>query len=362
MRNFKKITSAFFLFLGATCFYACKKNGQGATAQFNVSQVNLVADTAGFGASKTDPTLLNAWGIAVNPNGIIWISSNHGGVSEVYDNTGKPLIPPVTIPSVNAGQPGAPSGMVFNSTADFAGSKFIFASEDGIIAAWWSGGSATVAADRSQSNAVYKGLAIASDGGANFLYVANFKGAKIDVFDANFTYVTTKPFADPGIPAGYGPFNIRNIGNLLYVAYAKLKAPDNMDDQAGPGNGYVDVFKPDGTLVSRFASQGTLNSPWGITPAPAGFAGNSQTILIGNFGDGKINIFDMLGNYKGQLENNGQVLSIDGLWAIDFLKNSPASSDPLYFTAGPSGENHGLFGYLQKVAAPSAYTSQGSGY
>ena len=98
------------LFLGATCFYACKKNSSGTSQQFNVSQVNLVADTAGFGASKTDPTLLNAWGIAVNPSGIIWISSNHGGVSEVYDNTGKPLIPPVTIPSITAGQPGAPSG------------------------------------------------------------------------------------------------------------------------------------------------------------------------------------------------------------------------------------------------------------
>jgi uncharacterized protein (TIGR03118 family) len=330
------------------CFYSCKKNNQNVNV-YNIVQTNLVADTAGFGAAIIDTNLLNAWGIAVNPMGIVWISSNHKAVSTVYNKSGQTLMPAVTIPSVASNQPGAPSGIVFNGSTNFGGNKFIFAGEDGVITAWASGAAAAVeVADMSSSNAVYKGLTIATDGAANFLYVANFKGGKIDVFDNTFTYITSKPFLDNTIPAGFGPFNIQNIGGMLYVTYAKLKAPDDMDDQAGSGNGYVDIFRPDGTLVKRFASQGALNSPWGITHAPAGFTDSTATILVGNFGDGRINIFDSLGNYKGQLQHSGQVIRIDGLWAIDFLKTTPSSTDSLYFTAGPGGESHGLFGYLQK--------------
>jgi uncharacterized protein (TIGR03118 family) len=338
------------MLIGITCFYACKKNNNTPAKQFNISQTNLVADTAGFGAARIDANLLNAWGLARFPGGPIWIAANHSGSSTVYDTTGKTLIPPVIIPSVTPGQPGAPSGMVFNSTTDFGGNKFLFASEEGIVLGWKSGPAAVIVADQSQANAVYKGLAIASDGGNNFLYLANFRQGKIDVYDKNFTWVTGKSFADPGIPAGFGPFNIQNIGGQLYVTYAKLKAPNNMDDQAGPGNGYVDIFNPNGTFVKRFATQGMLNSPWGIALTGAGFADIQQTILIGNFGDGRINIFDMSGNYKGQLQNNGQVISIQGLWAIDFLKNNQSGgspNSPLYFTAGPAGEAHGLFGTLQ---------------
>jgi len=135
----------------------------------------------------------------------------------------------------------------------------------------------------------------------------------------------------------------------LYVTYAKQKGPDNEDDQSGPGNGYVDIFNPDGTLVKRFASQGTLNSPWGVALAPAGFADGPQSILIGDFGDGRINIFDLQGHFRGQLQHNGHALGIDGLWAIDFLESAPGNAnDPLYFTAGPNEESHGLFGYLSK--------------
>lgn len=332
-------------------FYSCKKD-HNMPHIFNINQTNLVADTAGYNAGRIDANLLNAWGIAAAPGGPIWISANHSGLSLIYDNTGQQLRAPVTIPSLTTGQPGAPSGMVFNGTADFGGNKFIFASEEGIIAAWSSGDAAVKVADRSSSNAVYKGLTIANDGTANFLYVTNFKNSKIDVFDKNFNYVTDKSFSDPGIPAGFGPFNIQNIGGSLYVTYAKLKAPDDMDDQAGPGNGYVDIFTPKGTLVKRFASQGSLNSPWGIALAPAGFADNDgPSILIGNFGDGRINIFNMGGHFIGQLQNNGMPLTIDGLWAIDFLKGNASGgnpTDPLYFTAGPKEESHGLFGYLKK--------------
>ena len=194
-----------------------------------------------------DSNLVNAWGIALNPTGIVWISSNHAGATTIYDSTGKTLFGPVAIPSGANHFGGSPTGMVFNKTTDFViaannkVSKFIFANEDGTISAWASGDSTLTVADRSSSEAVYKGLAIANDGGSNFLYVANFKGQKIDVFDGSFNYVTNKPFTDPGIPAGFGPFNISNIGGNLYVTYAKLKGPDNEDDDPGAGNGYVDI-------------------------------------------------------------------------------------------------------------------------
>jgi uncharacterized protein (TIGR03118 family) len=331
------------------CFYACKKDL--ISGKFDVNQVNLVADTAGYGASRIDTNLVNAWGIAISTGGGIWISSNHKGRSTIYDKTGHTLRPPVTIPSLAPGQVGAPTGVVFNNTADFGGSKFIFASEDGIILAWSSGNSAVKVADRSSCKAVYKGIAMAKDGSSNFLYLTNFKVGKIDVFDKNFNYVTTKPFLDPGIPADFAPFNIQNIEGNLYVTYAKHKAPDNRDDQKGPGNGYIDIYNPNGTLIKRFASQGALNSPWGMAVAPEGLADDKEVILIGNFGDGRINVFNRQGHFIGPLQDHGKAITIDGLWAIDFLKGTEEMkdrNDQLFFTAGPAEESHGLFGYLQK--------------
>jgi uncharacterized protein (TIGR03118 family) len=337
-------------FLVITCIYACKKDHK-PVLLYNIKQTNLVADVQSTGAAHIDTALVNAWGIAASPTGIIWTANNHTATSSVYDTAGNTKRPPVTIPSVTPGVPGAPTGIIFNGTTDFGANRFIFAGEDGVITGWASGNAAVKVADRSTAGAVYKGMTMGTDGGANFLYATNFKGQRIDVFDANFNYVTTKPFLDPGIPAGYGPFGIQNIGGQLYVTYAKLKAPDNMDDDPGLGNGYVDVFTTGGTLVKRFASMGALNSPWGIALAPAGFAGETASILIGNFGDGHISVFDMTGQFRGQLQYNGHLVVIDGLWAIDFLKNNAPGGNPndkLFFTAGPNGESDGLLGYLQK--------------
>jgi len=368
MKNSLNIRTLVAGLFAITCFYACKKDissvnkAPGANdnitnslfaSNFAGGQVNLVADTAGFNAALIDTNLVNAWGIAAPPGGPIWISANHTGVSTIYNRTtGQTLRPPVTIPAAMAGQTGAPTGMVFNGSTAFGGYKFIFAGEDGTISAWKTGSVAIKVADRSQFDAVYKGLTMATDGPSWFLYAANFKGGKIDVFDANFNYVTGKPFWDPNIPAGYAPFNIQKVGDNLYVTYAKQKGPDNEDDQAGLGNGYVDVYKPNGMLVKRFFSQGDLNSPWGITLAPAGFAADQQTILIGNFGDGKINVFDFTGKHLGELQSGSHALVIEGLWAIDFLNGNVlgkgTSTQWLYFTAGPKDESHGVFGYLHK--------------
>jgi uncharacterized protein (TIGR03118 family) len=354
----------FATLIAVASFCACKKTStKQATQNFNINETVLVADTAGFGAAKIDPVLQDAWGLASAPGGPVWIAANHSGESTIYDNAGNILSAPVSIPSVTPGATGAPSGLVYNGTQDFGGNSFIYASEEGIVLGWKSGASAVIVADQSQTGSVYKGITIGSDGGSNFLYVTNFHNSKIDVFDKNFNYVSGKNFTDPGIPAGYGPFNIQNIGGQLYVTYAKLQGPDDMDDQPGAGNGFVDIFNTDGSFVKRFASQGTLNSPWGIALAPAGFANAQSTILIGNFGDGKINVFDMAGNYKGQLQNNGQIIAIAGLWAIDFLQNNQPGGNPgnpLYFTAGPDGEAHGLFGTLQ-LAQPTVVNNTSSG-
>jgi uncharacterized protein (TIGR03118 family) len=175
-----------------------------------------------------------------------------------------------------------------------------------------------------------------------FLYLTNFKNNSIDVFDAGFNFVTS--FTDLSIPAGYAPFGIRNIDNKLYVTYAKQQAPDNEDDEPGVGNGFVDVFTPAGARIRRFASRGSLNSPWAIAVAPAGFGKFGGDILIGNFGDGTIGAYDPTSGALIELLRapGGAPLMIPGLWALDF----PAGSTTLFFTAGPSDETHGLVGTL----------------
>ncbi len=351
IRSMRFLCTLLVIFLFAA---GCRKNELHALLN-GFERTNLVADTAGYGAAIIDPNLANAWGIAVVPSGPIWISANHTGLSTVYDKNGITLRPPVTIPLPGASSGGSPTGVIFNSTTDFlilSGklshvAKFIFATEDGTIAAWASGNAATIVADRSSFNAVYKGIAMAQVGTENFLYATNFHEAKIDVFDKDFALVSGKSFTDPGIPAGFAPFNIRNIGGWLYVTYAKQK-PDHHDDLAGPGNGYVTVFKPDGSMVKRFASKGPLNSPWGIVQAKAGFCDESENVfLIGNFGNGRINVYDHDGGFIGPLKDDGHPIEIDGLWALE--KDVPtASPDQLFFTAGPAEESHGIFGYLKK--------------
>ncbi|MBN9385982.1 MAG: TIGR03118 family protein [Chitinophagaceae bacterium] len=338
---------------------SCSKNKTPTPppVQADYQLTNLVSDVTDFGAGAIDHSLVNAWGIAVNPQGIIWVSNNHSGTSTIYDSTGKTLFGPVAIPSQGMHFGGSPTGIVFNSTNNFAmpgtgaHSRFIFVNEDGTMSAWATGDSTLTVADRSADDAVYKGLALGGEGTTDdFLFAANFKGKKIDVFDKNFNYVGNGAFSDPNIPDDFGPFNIRNIGSKLFVTYARLKGPENEDDQAGPGNGYVDIFNPDGTLAQRFASQGTLNSPWGIAQAPAGSGFPFHSILVGNFGDGRINIYDSTGAFLGQVQSNGQPVTVPGLWAIDFPYNEASIFDPqkLYFTAGPGDENHGLFGFIKK--------------
>ena len=318
-------------------------------------QTNLVADISSFGAVTIDPKLVNAWGLAFGPNGALWVANNGTGTTTFYTQAGAKLQPTVSVPSAVAGEPGVPTGAIYNASADFVipgpaagpalgAAQLILAGEDGTISAWNNntGSSAVLVADRSAEGAVYKGIAMGLNADAMFLYLTNFKGNNIDVFDAGFNFVGS--FNDPSIPAGFAPFGIQNINNTLYVTYAKQKGPDNEDDDPGVGNGFVDVFTPAGRVLRRFASHGSLNSPWGIAVAPAGLGKFAGDILIGNFGDGMIGAYDPSSGALVEMLRSpgGAPVTIPGLWGLAFAPGSAA----LFFSAGPGDESHGLVGTL----------------
>jgi uncharacterized protein (TIGR03118 family) len=327
-------------------------------------QTNLVSDISGI-AQNTDSNLVNPWGLASSPTGPIWVADNHNGVSTIYNSQGQTVLPPVTIPPPNGSPPGtvaAPTGTVFNGSSDFKVSEngksapalFLFATEDGTISGWSFAvdlGNAILKVDNSASGAVYKGLAEGTDpDGRNLLFATNFNAGTIDVFDRNFQATTVGgDFQDPNIPTGFAPFGIQNIGGKLYVTYAKQDEFKH-DDVAGPGNGFVDVFDTNGHLLKRFASGGTLNSPWGLAVAPRGFGDFGGDLLVGDFGDGRINVFDAHnGQFRGQLNDPvGRPITIGGLWALRFGNGTAAggASHSLFFTAGLNHEGDGLFGTL----------------
>lgn len=331
---------------------------------------NLVSDIPGVG-TFTDANLVNAWGLAAPPTGPWWVNGNGTGVSLVYDGTGSagttPLIVAVQPPS-GASPPSSPTGIVFNPTTDFSVTPgnpaiFIFATEGGTINAWNPNVlplHAVAKVDNSSSGAIYKGLTLGSLHNSNVIYAANFHAATIEVYNTNFVSVAlpTSAFIDPMVPAGYAPFNVQNIGGLIYVAYAKQ---DDLaeDDVPGPGFGYVTIYKPDGTLVRRLQHGSWMNAPWAMVQASATFGDLSGKILLGNFGSGSISAFDPnTGALTNIMRNSsGTAVVIRGLWGLGFGNDGPAgSSSTLYFAAGIRQENHGLFGTLTVVPPPPGYS------
>lgn len=349
---------------------AASASASNSIANSAYRQTNLVSDIPGL-ALHTDPNLRNSWGTSTGPGLPIWVSDNHTGAATLYDGQGNPQPGPgshqlvVTIPAPPSAGPaavGAPDGTVFNPTPDgfavsesgvSAPARFLFATEDGTIAGWNHAVDPTravIAVDRStvtdqagDHGAVYKGLALVSTQAGKFLYATNFRFGTIEVFDSNFRQVNS--FTDPTVPAGFAPFGIHNIGGNLYVTFAKQDAAKH-DDDAGPGNGFVDVFAPNGDLLQRLASQGRLNSPWGVTLAPSTFGAFGGDILVGNFGDGRINAFNpTTGQFLGQLRNHGGPITISGLWGLRFPAGSlNVTPNALYFTAGLNDEADGLLG------------------
>ena len=333
-----------------------------ARADIVFTTANLVSD--GFvPAANIDPNLVNPWGIALGPTSPFWVSDNGTGVATVYNSGGSTVIPPVTIPAVQAGAAGSPTGQVFNPGSGFdvssgsvsGAAKFMFATEDGTISGWAPNvnfGKAIIAVNNSASHAVYKGLAIASSNNQLLLYAANFWSGKIEVYNQNFQLVNA--FTDPTIPTGYAPFNVQAFGGRLYVTYAKQDAT-KQNEVDGAGLGYVDSFNLDGTGVMRIASNGALNAPWGLDIAPASFGRFAGDLLVGNFGNGWIDAFNPSTNAAdGLLSNaNGDPLTIDGLWGLITGNGaSGGSASDVYFAAGLGNEQHGLFGAIEPVPEP----------
>ena len=323
-------------------------------------------------ADKVDPNLVNAWGLGSGPATPWWISDNGTGRSTLY-SVGTATIPAVFVVPGAAGGQSAPTGIVFNGGTSFvvtnstgtSPARFIFASEDGTISGF-RGGPIVIAVDSSASGAVYKGLAIATTASGDVLYATNFHAGTVEVFDGHFhPILTTGAFTDPTLPAGYAPFGIQNIGGTIYVTYA-LQNAERHDDVAGEGHGFVNAFDTNGNLIRRVASRDNLNSPWGLALAPAGFGAFGNDLLVGNFGDGRVHAFDpatLDGN--GEFQHRGPLLSaeggplvIDGLWALGFGKGAAANgpANTLFFTAGPGGEQHGLFGTLVVAQRPGVTT------
>ena len=318
------------------------------------------------GPAQPPLVLLNAWGLTQLQLGTrvlpFWVSDNASGFSTLYSGTGAQAGLVVTIPvapSTGSGTLGTPTGIVGNNSTnptDFTVTKpgsnppksgpalFLFATLDGTISGWNPGEDAThaiIAADRSSFGATYTGLTIATDPhGQTFLFAADDgPNRRIDRFDGSFN---VKSFDDPGIPQDFAPYGIQEIEGQIWVTYTALNKAQS---------GFVDVFDTEGNVVTHFAVNGPLHSPWGIALAPADFGPMSNAILISNnTSRGRIDAFDKAsGTFLGPLRDaNGKVIEIDQLWGIRFgLDGGPGTShNQLFFTAGPSNYLNGMFGVI----------------
>jgi uncharacterized protein (TIGR03118 family) len=304
----------------------------------------LVSNEAGE-APVIDGKLVNAWGIAVAGSSPWWVADNGSDWSTVYNGAGAKLSREVIVP-------GAPTGIVgYTGTQFVAGTRpatFMWATESGGIFAWNSAlPDPTHALGMfSSAGSIYKGLAIHGD----TLYTTDFAECEVETLDGTFhEFDSAGGFEDASIPSSYCPFGIQAIGNSIVVTYA-LKGGD--DDVAGQGHGFVRRFDVNGNLIAAVADHGRLNSPWGLAAAPASFGRFGGCLLVGNFGDGRINAYclDEDGQYhpQGTLRQDQRPVEIDGLWGIGFGNNGGAGSgDVLYFAAGPDDEMNGYFGKVE---------------
>ena len=335
--------------------------GDSLTNGNSFKQTNLVSDGT-VPAATIDPNLINPWGISTPGHGAFLDIGQQCRCDDVLQRRRHEGRPGCDRPAASERlAAGTPTGQVFNSTQGFdisqdgktAPALFIFATEDGTISAWnpsVNPNSSVIAVDNSKGGspgdgAVYKGLAIGTTKDGTFLYAANFRNGSVDVFNSKFDLV--KSFTDPTVPIGYAPFNVQVLDGKLFVTFAKQDASRH-DDVAGAGHGFVDEFSLNGSLIQRVASHGPLNSPWGLAIAPTGFGEFSGDLLVGNFGDGAINVFNpTTDQYLGKLDRpNGTPFHETDLWALQ------ANGDNILFTAGLANESHGLFGSLSASSSP----------
>jgi uncharacterized protein (TIGR03118 family) len=339
-----------------------------ASAIPKFTETDLVSDGV-LPAAHTDTNLVNGWGLAFTKEGVVWVGNNGTGTSTVYDPSGNVAGPVVTIPPAAGKTDNSPvTGVVFNTAKGFnvtgngqtLPARYVFVSEAGTISGWTPeiGNAAVNLVDNSAGGAIYKGAAIVGKGKKAQLLVANVASGQVEAYNQNFeTLATSGAFTDPGVPAGFAPFNVQAVGNKVYVTYA-LKDANGLDDLPGPGNGVVAVFDAKGKFKGELATGGALNSPWAVVQGTGVF---KKDILVGNFGDGTINVFTAKGKSLGAAtDNNGTPISIPGLWGLAY-GSTGANKSKLFFAAGPNEETAGLFGSLTLIAPPRSSGGGGGG-
>jgi uncharacterized protein (TIGR03118 family) len=324
-------------------------------ASLGFVQTNLASDVPGL-ANFTDPDLVNSWGITASGASPFWLGANGSGKSVLYNGAG---VKQGLVVSIQGD--GSVTGVAFSNVAgNFNADTFLFVSEDGTFSGWRGAlGTTAEVLQTADSANVFKGLTDATISGNVYAYLANFRNGTIDVKKGNAAAPNlASNFTDPTLPAGYAPFNVMNLGGQVYVTYAVQDSAKH-DDVAAPGNGIVDVFDTQGNFIKRLVSPGgALNSPWGLALAPIGFGSVGGDLLVGNFGDGTIDAYNpTTGAFVEKLHDaNGNVISIDGLWGLSFGNGAGSgSTSTLYFTAGPGGEMHGLFGELVTAPEPGTW-------
>lgn len=339
-----------------------------AVAHHAYRETDLVSDLPGRAAMQ-DTLLVNPWGILPAVHGGVRVADNGLGISTAYTHSGVETGTIITIPPAGSGNP---TGIVRNdlfgafmiSSASHSGpSRLIFDSEDGSISGWNPDVDATNAIQvvAGSDAAVYKGIAIVLSRRGAQLLATNFRAGTVDVFDSHFAPVSGAGFTDDSLPAGYAPFNIAVIHGRVFVTYAQQDA-EKHDNLSGPGLGLINVFDTQGHLLQRFSTGGSLNAPWGMAVAPTGFGEFGGDLLVGNFGDGVINVFDLrTGNHLGALaDTSGAPISISGLWGLTFASNAENEQDcdredeeaaTLFFAAGIEDESHGLLGTIQPAGS-----------
>jgi uncharacterized protein (TIGR03118 family) len=332
--------------------------GDIAAAGLRFTVTNRVSDQVGV-APLTDPLLVNPWGLsAAGPAFPLWVANNGTDTSTLYDQTTFAKNP------LGVSVPGGPTGTTFvtapntstfpvtNGTATNS-TVFAFANQAGQILGWSplvDPANALVTVDNSARGDIYTGLTLGGSGASARLFAADFGNGLVRVFDSS--YAELPSFTDPGLPSGYGPFNVQVLNGQVYVAFAKIGEPG--EEAAGQGLGFVSVFDTNGTLVRRLVQHGQLNAPWGLTIAPESFGKFAGALLVGNFGDGKINAYDATtGNFIGHVRDDQNKVEIDGLWA---LRTGPNGT--VIFSAGPDEETHGLLGTITSAASAAAWGAE----
>jgi uncharacterized protein (TIGR03118 family) len=295
---------------------------------------------------KADKQLVNPWGLVYGPGNPFWLSDEGSGLSTLYDGSGAKQGLIVTIPTASGTGVGSPTGIVYNGSTEFQidhwTSAFMFATLDGTISGWshFSPNNALIGVNNSKAGAMYTGLAVTSHASGNMVYAADFANNKVDVYDGTFKFV--KSFTDTGLPAGFAPFGIQDIGGQVYVAFAA---------QNGKAGGYIDIFNEDGSFVKTLIKGKPLNQPWGFAVAPSNFGVLSNTLLISNNTNaGTISGFNpTTGAFVGTIKNSaGKLIIINQLWGIEFGGGTASNgqTNQLFYTAGPKNNLNGVFGVI----------------